>query len=390
MPTLIYRGPGVMVVGISPLGDGFQGSERSHLFLSTDLNHWTDITPPRSRLDDNGDYGIFQQASFLNASIGWVTSWNPATTKTTIYRTSDGGKTWTTVAGGIHSANAGAASLIDLVNPTTAFLEKLEPTGPGMSLSVTGNSGRSWTEVYSGPPPTPPNGRYQGPFEMPMTFIDPHHGFAAVGVPAYEYLLPEEGDFFYTSDGGATWRRQTPPLPSTAVDCPTNAQSNASTACLYTLPVFSDPRNGTLAAVVIRGTHARVAFDVTSDAGQRWTRVSQRQVLVTPNPSQGGVQGNARYVYPLISDASADTWWLVGWTGSSASTEITTHLGTTWKTNSSSLPPGTPTSLEAFDSTQALLTVESITAKGTTTELLSTQDGGRHWEELHLLRNSSA
>jgi photosystem II stability/assembly factor-like uncharacterized protein len=381
-PSLIYRGPGVVVVGISPLGAA--ATKPSRLFLSTDMAHWTDITPPQSQTAVTGTYDWFQQASFLNPRTGWVTSWSSATVKTTIYRTSDGGRTWTTVPGGGHSGNAGAASLIDLVSPTTGFEETLEPTAPLMSLASTTDSGQTWKTVYAGPPPTPSNGRYQGPFEMGMTFTDARHGFAAVGVPPAE-SLSGEADFFNTSDGGATWLRQSPPLPDSPLTCPKTVLSTVSSACLYTLPDSSDTRHGVLSAVVTAGTQAYIGFDLTSDGGLQWTKASQVSVTVTPNPVQGGIQGSTTFGYPLISLVSATSWWVLGWSGSTATTELTTNGGTHWTTNDASLPPGSPTALAAIDGTHALLTVEDVTANSATTHFLATADGGHTWTTLNLL-----
>ena len=372
--SLLYDGPGVVLLGTTP--SGAAGPPR--LYLSTDGIQWTDVTPPQSQTADNSSYGWFQQASFISASTGWVTSWNPATTNVTIYQTSDGGKTWTAIPGPGHTANAGATTLIDLINSTTAFSEHIEPTAPAMSLAITTDSGRTWKTVYSGPTPTPPNGRYTGPFEMPMTFLDARHGFASVGVPPAE-PVDSEGDFFSTSDGGSTWQRQTPPLPDSPLSCPTNVTSTAASACLYTLPRFSDTTSGTLAAVATQSTHAYVAFDVSTDGGQHWTRASQLAVTVSPNPTQGGIQGTPTFGYPLISPASTGTWWVLGWSSSSATTKITTDSGSHWSTSTAFLPPGNPTVLAAVDRLHAVLTVEDVTANGPTTRVLATANGGQTW-----------
>ncbi|MHB8246472.1 MAG: WD40/YVTN/BNR-like repeat-containing protein [Acidimicrobiales bacterium] len=315
-----------------------------------------------------------------------MTSWSAFTLKTTIYRTNDGGKTWSTVAGASHSENAGAATLIDLVSPTTAFEEDLEPTGPGMSLAVTTDSGRTWKSVYNFPPPTASgNGRDSGPFEMPMSFADPMHGFAASGVPPAEPPTAS-GDFFTTSDGGSTWVRQLPPLPNIPVvsTCPTGVTNISSTSCVFALPTFSDSRQGVLAAVVTTGTKAYVAFDVTSDGGQHWTRTSQQSVTVSPSGTQGGVQGRTGFGYPLICEPSATSWWLLGWSAFGAATKVTTDAGSNWSTNTAPLPAGVPTSLAALDATRAVLTMEDVTANGTTTQVLTTTNSGRTWARLHL------
>lgn len=377
-PSLVYAGPGVAVVGISPSGSA-AGTGPARLYLSTDMVRWIDVTPPQSQTNGGGGYGWFEQASFLSPSVGWVIDWNPATVRSTIYRTSDGGKTWTTVPGIGHSANAGAATLIDLVSPTTAFQEQIEPTGPGMTLSVTNSSGQSWRVVYTGPQPTI-DGRFQGPFEMPMTFVDSQHGFAAVGAPPASSVTANggEGDFFSTADGGSSWQRQTPPLPVTTLACPNSVINDSSVSCVYTLPQFTSSRDGTVAAVVTSGGHAQVAIDVTSDGGHSWARAAQLPVTVTltSTPSTGSGQS---FAYPLISFTSSNSWWVLERSGSSLSTEISNNHGANWTTNQASLPQGVPISLDAFSSTHALLSIETETSNSNSTQLLVTQDGGRHW-----------
>ena len=235
-PTLVYRGAGVVVVGISPVGGGFQGTKPSRLYLSNDLVHWRDVTPPQSQAVPDpryATYPFFEQASFISPYTGWVTAWNTATLGVTIYRTGDGGRTWTAIGGLGHGAHGGAALLIDLITPSTAFSEQFDPAAPEMSLSISRNSGQTWRTVYTGPPHgTGDSGPLAGPDEMPFTFINSLDGFSAVGVPPQSPgAIPGEGDFFDTSDGGSTWQRQSPPLPTTTLQCPTTPGSESNVSC---------------------------------------------------------------------------------------------------------------------------------------------------------------
>ncbi len=311
-----------------------------------------------------------------------MTTWSPATTKTIIYRTSDGGSTWTSAAGGGHSANAGAETLIDLVSPTAAFEEQLEPTAPRMSLSVTTNAGQSWKTVYTGPTPTPANGRYQVPFMMPMTFTDTRHGFAATGLPPTEGTPGSAGeaDFFSTTNGRSAWTRQERPLPATALTCPATATTGANAACIYSLPVLTDAGHGTLASVVSSHGHAQVAFDTTSGGGQHWTKTSQLSTATATDSRPGSPQYGIGHL--LISISPSGSWWVLGSSGSTAITQVTNNHGTTWTTNRETVPAGIPTGLYSLNTTHALLTIRSTTPSGTTIRLLTTQDGGQHWTTL--------
>lgn len=114
-PSLVYVGPGVAIVGITP--DDYQGTDPSHLYLSTDMVRWKDVTPPQSVVAQNSGYSYFVHASFLNSSAGSVTAWNPSTLVVTIYRTSNRGKTWTAVSGGDPADSSDI--LVELLRPTT-------------------------------------------------------------------------------------------------------------------------------------------------------------------------------------------------------------------------------------------------------------------------------
>jgi hypothetical protein len=374
-PSLVYGGPDVAVVGISPLGDGYEGTRPPQLYISTNLAHWTNVTPPQSQIGQFATFGFFEHASFLNPSTGWVTTWNPATTDVTIYRTSDGGRSWSTVPGGEHGENAGSTVLISLVNATTAFRETIEPTGPEMTLQVTTDAGHAWQTAYGGPPSNSNGGLEQGPFEMPMVFTDAERGFAALGVPP-PLGVRSAPDFFMTSDGGSTWTAESPPKPDMTEAC-SGQENGPDVACLFGLPTFNNNGDGVLPAVGVTGAQAAVAFDVTEDGGVTWTLHSQRPVTVSPYDIQS--RGGNLIGYPLVSVASASTWWLLGWTSTEITTQVSTDSGTRWVQVDAPPLVGTPIGLEALSATNALLAVQNVTPGGATTELLVTTDGGRIW-----------
>src|ERR1700693_3970586 len=104
--------------------------------------HCRDVPPPQSRIVQNSGYGYFNHASFINATTGWVAAWNPATVGVTIYRNSDDGTSWSSVSGCNHVTIGD--TLIQLLTPSEAVLEVLEPSGPVMSLEVTTDAGETW------------------------------------------------------------------------------------------------------------------------------------------------------------------------------------------------------------------------------------------------------
>jgi hypothetical protein len=245
-------------------------------------------------------------------------------------------------------------------------------TAPAMQLEVTTNGGRSWRSVYRGPPPLRSGSeRYRGPFEMPMEFADRERGFSALGIPPAEGLNGE-GDFFVTDDGGATWARQSPPLPGSSHRCPTGAGNWSSVSCSFAAPSFSGPDDGVLAGAIVFGSHAQVAFDLTSDDGRSWHLTSQRAASVTPGR------------YPLVSVATTSAWWLLGWGTTDLTTQVSPDGGATWMLASASTTGGAPLALNALGPSRALLTMQHESPRGTTTWLMVTANAGRSWHRLSL------
>jgi photosystem II stability/assembly factor-like uncharacterized protein len=371
--TMLDVEHGVAVVGVSPIGGGYATERPPTLWLSTDLNHWRDVTPPASRQPFEGNlYVMFDRASFLNSSTGWVTTWNSWNLGVTIYRTADGGKSWTVApAGSGHGDHAGDADWIQLLSPTVAFDENIEATASSMSLLMTTNAGTSWHTVYTGPSaaatPTP------SAYEAPMLFVSPLRGFAASAIPPAEGQIDQ--GFFETTDGGVSWTAENPPLAPSTTTCPSD--NLGTVECLFALPSFSDATHAVLASEVVDAAHTTVGFDVTADGGSTWRQTTTVDVPIPLVPA-----GSYPRTYALVATPSSRDWWIVSATGQGVTTRITSDAGQHWATANSVQVLGSPGKLEALDSTHTLLMTEIITSNGGTSALYVTSDGGRSWKTL--------
>jgi photosystem II stability/assembly factor-like uncharacterized protein len=364
---------GVAVVGVSPIGGGDATEQPPTLWLSTDLNHWHNVTPPTSQQSFEGNlYVMFDQASFLNSSTGWVTTWNSWNLGVTIYRTADGGKSWTVApVGSGHGDHAGDADWIQLLTPTVAFDENIAATASHMSLSVTKDAGGSWDTVYTGPPatatPTP------SAYEAPMLFVSELRGFAATGIPPAESQIDQ--GLFETTDGGLSWTAEKPPLTPSTTACPSD--NLGTVECLFALPSFSDANHAVLATEVVDGTRATVGFDVTADGGSTWRQAISLDVPIPLVPA-----GSYPMTYALVATPSSRDWWIVSATGKGVTTRITSDAGQHWVTANNSQVLGSPGKLEALNASQAVLMTEIITSNGETSALYVTSDGGHSWKTL--------
>jgi photosystem II stability/assembly factor-like uncharacterized protein len=341
--------------------------------MSTELSHWRDVTPPASRQPFEGNlYVMFDHASFLSPTTGWVTTWNNWNLGVTIYRTADGGKSWTTApAGSGHGDHAGDADWIQLLTPTVAFDENIEATASSMSLSVTTNAGTSWRTVYTGPPatatPTP------SAYEAPMLFVSQLHGFAATAIPPAEGQIDQ--GFFKTTDGGVSWTAVTPPLAPSTTTCPSDNLEMVE--CLFALPAFSDATHAVLVTEVIEGTRATVGFDVTSDGGSSWQLTTTVDVPI-PLVSADSYPKS----YALVATPASRAWWIVSANGGGVTTRISSDAGKHWSVTDTKDVLGAPEQLDALDATHALLMTDVITSEGATGALYITSDSGHSWKTL--------
>lgn len=238
--TLLYGGPGVELVAATTVPE----SAPSHLFLSDDGLHWRDVTPPQSRTPVQGGARlVFQQASFLNPTNGWVVACAEAVDVQTAYQTSDGGAHSRSVQG--PGCNDHGSSTVQDVSPTLAITDN--KACPGITctvLSTLGRGGTSSTEiamlgeqhemvVYGTDIADP---LHLWPVRNPIQFVTDNLAFADAGLGppegAFGYIAPP-GYFVRSTDGGRTWTQVSAPVPG----------GDRADQVSFDLPDFSTPNH---------------------------------------------------------------------------------------------------------------------------------------------------
>jgi photosystem II stability/assembly factor-like uncharacterized protein len=120
------------------------------------------------------------EVQFVDRRHGWVSATNHS-----VYRTSDGGRTWT-------ATRVPGGGFIDFLDRQHGYA--LGPDG----LFRTADGGRTWQFVS------------KHSMHGPITFLDRRTGFATVDLAATiigPYQGPEFGFLYKTTDGGRTWSR---------------------------------------------------------------------------------------------------------------------------------------------------------------------------------------
>src|SRR5207302_5667827 len=107
----------------------------------------------------------------------------------TLWRTSDGGRTWSSASLGATVCQAGSISAISMLDDTHGWDVEDEPTGPVGALLATSNAGATWGSRSE-----------RLPVLGVVRFVTSQVGYLG-GDPA----VMNPGRLYRTTDGGRTW-----------------------------------------------------------------------------------------------------------------------------------------------------------------------------------------
>jgi len=258
------------------------------LVTTTSGDRFTDISPPAAPATHVDDVW------FLDRDHGWAAIWNLDTTRVTVYRTSDGGKSWHAASAGSHSANAGAVDTMQFLTRRLGWLVAQEPTAPSATLFTTGDGGASWHAVVALPE------------VAPVEFDTPTDAWQAGG--------PFSHGLFHSTDGGHSWQRVRVPIPP----------RERTATVLYGSPAFFA---GEIVAPVtfVRAHTAELGVYRSTDGGHHWTLVSS----LTP----AGAQPARCLPAPLsTSFATTSAWWVSARPAGRPVAYLTPDAGRHWHT----------------------------------------------------------
>lgn len=253
--------PGLVYIHMLDVSNGWAITGQNHILRTTDgANHWQDVTP--SSIDPPQANYANLAYDFLSPSVAWVYSFvrdaNDTGGTTKYYRTTNGGQLW------LSSINHGdIPSQIIFTNSSDGWMFSLLGVASGSSgadIFRTINGGVTWTKVASASYSTAGQPGAL-PFDGNKTGIGARDAMTAWVTgnddnPSFVWL-------YVTRDGGQTWQHQTLPLlPAFSGQVVTNP------------PTFFNARDGILPVMLIGAGIDSGAAYVTHDGGATWQKTS--------------------------------------------------------------------------------------------------------------------
>jgi photosystem II stability/assembly factor-like uncharacterized protein len=255
-----------LVTGLMPGGFGYAltGSE---LGLTDDAgSSWRDATPPGLAASN------VRAVRFLDSANGFLVGLSGTADQAfALWRTTDGGQTWTSSPLPMPtSVDAAAPISVSAPDPSHIFVslslqQSLGLPGPGVLLASS-NGGRTWSRQ-----------------------LLPGSGQIAFATATRGWLAPVDGQLYRTGDGGRTWRQASVPAPS----------AFRSTLPLAEAPTFSDPLHAVLPVTFRRGSRAALSFVTTHNGGTTWqtaATVIGRRATTPAGRVAAGIAGASEWV----------------------------------------------------------------------------------------------
>lgn len=210
---------------------------------------WLNATPPGI-----GTVGYSTSFSVLDVNTVWVLAPGADFFTGTLYRTTDGGVTWTS-----NPVPFGGATL-QFLDASTGRALADRGAGAGsqaVELYQTSDDGATWVSVFHNDPTQPDssNSLPLSGIKSGMTFLDANTGWVTGS-------RPMDGDvyLFVTHDGGTSWAQQSLPLPAGYETYQYMSQA----------PVFFG-NDGFLPLMIYLSSTIDFTFYTTHDGGATWS-----------------------------------------------------------------------------------------------------------------------
>ncbi len=238
LPAPIVSSPGITSLHMLNELDGWAITDNAVLRTTDGSLTWYNVSPQGVT---NLGYGAAN--AFLSASQAWVLAVdaNDPMGAGLLYRTSDGGLSWTT-----YPVPFGGGALVFTDESNGWMMASLGVAAGSMGVSIyrTSDGGSTWTQAYTNDPNLANAGDSLpfGGLKSNLTPLDANTAW--VGGVIY---APETFYFYKTSDGGQSWAPQTMPAAPGMQNTEVSIDSG---------PMFFSPSDGILAIRFTGDTHA--------------------------------------------------------------------------------------------------------------------------------------
>ncbi len=257
-PTIaapIVSSPGITSLHMINELDGWAITESAILRTPDGGSTWYNVSPQGVTV-----FGFGTANTFLNASQAWVmvTDWSDPVGSGLLYRTSDGGLTWT-----VYPVSFGGGDLTFIDDENGWMMASLGVAAGSMAVAIyqTDDGGATWTQTYTNDPNLE-NASDSLPLSGIKSNLTPLDTKTAwVGGVVY---APETFYLYKTSDGGQNWAAQTLPAAPGMQNTEVSIDSG---------PIFTTPNDGIL-PIRFAGETYRTGFYVTRDGGVNWEFVT--------------------------------------------------------------------------------------------------------------------
>jgi photosystem II stability/assembly factor-like uncharacterized protein len=232
----------------------------------------------------------------IDANTAWVAAYlKPSQSKGAVFKTTDGGVTWTNMnAVGMFTNSAAFCDLVAFTSPSLGIALG-DPVGGGFEIWRTMDGGGTWAKVPSGNIPAPSSSAEYG-----LTNIYTHLG-------SHIWFGTNENRIYHSSDDGATWSVSS--AFTSTLGAATGIQDIA----------FRDANNGL--ALAYFGTGNATMWQ-TTNGGATWTNIpiaanfGLNDMCAVPGTnyyaSVGAGTGNTLLSYSNNDGATWNDWGSVG------------------------------------------------------------------------------
>jgi photosystem II stability/assembly factor-like uncharacterized protein len=243
----LVTAPSLRVIDMLDINNGWGITDTGVVRTLDGGASWYDVTPA-------GLNGAPVAPYFLDSSTAWLAAMGADPSTGTLFHTSDGGSTWSSVA-----VPFGGGSLM-FVDPLHGW--ELVGLSAGMSheavsIYQTSDAGATWSRVFTNDPNTagtnnslPLVGDKNG-----ITALDSRRAWVTGAQPSDNFIY-----IYITLDGGTTWSHQELSLPAGY----TGAMTGPS------LPVFFDANEAVLPVLMFANTNG-TDFYLSHDGGLTWS-----------------------------------------------------------------------------------------------------------------------